>query len=338
MNPLLMKLLARYQAPAGDDGSDTGGTGSQDRGDDFTPTEGDEDAPKSAEKPAAKTSDDTDSDPEGQDGEEEGEDDDKEKDKKAEAKGKKDSRIPLSRHKDIVEKERARRQELERQLAAYQKGSEVAELNEDITKVEDNILKMEKEYAKLISDGETDKAVDLMAKIRKAERQVSETKSDMKIAAAEARATENARYNLTLERIESAYPALNEDHEDFDADMVADVLDLKAAYQARRNMTPSAALQAAVEKLLGKKGAKQQAAVDVTPRVSAKDVAAERKEAAVKKAVDTVKRSPPDMSAVGKDSDKMGGGVTAREVMKMSQAEFNKLDERTLAQMRGDEL
>lgn len=49
MNPLLKKLMARFQAPAGDDGADTGGTdtavvddpgqaGKEDRGDDFTPT------------------------------------------------------------------------------------------------------------------------------------------------------------------------------------------------------------------------------------------------------------------------------------------------------------
>lgn len=40
MNMLLKKLLSRYMAPAGEDGTDTGGTdtGVEDRGDDFTPT------------------------------------------------------------------------------------------------------------------------------------------------------------------------------------------------------------------------------------------------------------------------------------------------------------
>lgn len=40
MNMLLKKLLSSYMAPAGEDGTDTGGTGtgSEDRGDDFTPT------------------------------------------------------------------------------------------------------------------------------------------------------------------------------------------------------------------------------------------------------------------------------------------------------------
>lgn len=52
MNPLLRTLLSRYMAPAGDDGSDTGGTGAIDRGDDFAPT--DDDGATPAKAPATK--------------------------------------------------------------------------------------------------------------------------------------------------------------------------------------------------------------------------------------------------------------------------------------------
>ena len=42
---------------------------------------------------------------------------------------------------------------------------------------------------------------------------------------------------------------------------------------------------------------------------------------------------------MGQDSDKLGGGaVTAKDAMKMSDEDFAKLDEKTLARMRGDEL
>lgn len=57
MNPILKRLLSRLHAPAGDDGADTGGTDTgaaddnaaqDDRGDNFTPTDGDADgAPQS---------------------------------------------------------------------------------------------------------------------------------------------------------------------------------------------------------------------------------------------------------------------------------------------------
>lgn len=348
MNPLLKKLLSRYMAPAGDDGADTGGSGSgddssgADRGDDFTPTDDDADGGTKAAGDA--DGDDIDPDnPDGDDEKEKADEKDKE-DKGGKPKGR-ESRIPLSRHKDLLEKERAKRADLERQLATYQRGKEVAAVNEDITKAEDKILELEKSYAKLMSDGETEKAAETMGKIRRMEREVNEQKAEMKIAAAEARATETARYNIVLERIEAAYPELNEDHEGYDEEVAQDVLDLKAAYQARRNMTPSAALQAAVTKLLGKKTGRQSDAVDTTPRVpkeeakgKGEEVAADRKKKAVERALDADKRTPPSTSKVGVDSDKIGGALTAQTAMKLPDEDFNKLDEKALARMRGDEL
>ena len=193
-----------------------------------------------------------------------------------------------------------------------------------------------------MADGETEKAAALMSQIRGLERQVIEAKSDMKIAAAEARATERARYNIALERIEQAYPALNQDSDEFDEELAADVLDLKASYEARRNMTPTQALQTAVEKLLGSATKAQEKALDTTPRVTDKDVskevAAERKKEAVKKVTEAVNKQPPTTAKVGMDSDRAGGALTAKDVMRLSQDEFSKLTDEMLAKMRGDEI
>jgi hypothetical protein len=38
------------------------------------------------------------------------------------------------------------------------------------------------------------------------------------------------------------------------------------------------------------------------------------------------------------DSDKAGGALTAKDVMKLSQDDFGKLSDEMLARMRGDEL
>ena len=329
MNPLLQKLLSRYMAPAGDDGSDTGGSGVIDRGDSFTPTE-DEPAAKPAPAPKAADSDD-DIDPEDPDADSEAEEETKAEKKQRE------QRIPLSRHKDLLEKERAKRADLERQLSQFQRGTEVASLNQDITQAEESILAMEKQYNALLGEGELDKAAALMSKIRQAERSIGDAKNDMKIAAAEARATERARYNVALERIEAAYPQLNEDHGDYDEALMEDVIDLKGAYE-RKGLTPTAAMQKAVDKLLGTSTKKQEAAIDTTPRVADKDVAAERKKDAVKKTLDAVGKTPPSMTKVGMDSDKAGGSLTAKDVMKLSQDDFRKLPDDVLARMRGDEL
>ena len=101
MNPLLSRLFLRLMAPAGDDGSDTSGTGGTDRGDDFEPTEdeGEGDAATTAAASAVVA---------------EGEDDEDDATADPAADKKREQRIPLSRHKDMLEKERTRRADLER--------------------------------------------------------------------------------------------------------------------------------------------------------------------------------------------------------------------------------
>ena len=249
---------------------------------------------------------------------------------------KKDARIPLSRHEAVLAKERERRTELERQLAQYQQGGQLADVNAEITAAENKIMALEKEHHNLLTDGEIDKATAKMQEIRKLERDMAEAKSDMKIHAAEIRATENARYNVALERIENAFPTLNPDHESYDEDVMAEVADLKSAYQMK-GLTPTAALQKAVKMIVEPRTTKQEVATSTRPNVSDKDVAAERKKGAVDKTVKAVSKTPPNLNRTGLDSDKLGGGkLDPAQVIKMSQKEFATLSEATLAEMRGD--
>lgn len=270
-------------------------------------------------------------------------------DKDADGKTKgKDTRIPLSRHTEILNRERETRKDLERQLAQFQSGKEIATVNETITKLEESVLTKEAEYTKLVADGKTDEATKVMADIRKAERDMAEAKSDMKIQAAEARAVERTRFGIALERIEASYPILNPDHEDYDQEKTDDVLDLKAAYEMR-GLTPTAAMQKAVTTLLGASNSKQEIATTTKPRVNAdevdvevkdgKTVAAARKADAVKKVADAVAGQPANLKDVGADSDKLGGGkLDAKTVMGMSQAKFAQLNDETLSDLRGDNL
>lgn len=92
-----------------------------------------------------------------------------------------------------------------------------------------------------------------------------------------------------------------------------------------------------MKKVLGQADKSQERATEVTPKVDAKDVAAERKKAAVKKSVETSNKTPANPDKVGMDSDKAGGTLTAKEIMKMSQDEFRKLPDDVLSRMRGDD-
>lgn len=261
----------------------------------------------------------------------------KEAEDKDEKESKKDTRIPESRHKAILEKEREKRADLERQLAQYQNGKQVADVNQQITAAEDSIMKMEKEYANLLTDGEIDKATALMAEIRRAERNMAEAKSDMKIQAAEIRATERARYNTSLERIENAFPELNPDHDDYNEELMGEVAELKDAYQMK-GLTPTMALQKAVKALVEPRTTRQEMATSATPRVSDKDVAAERKKDAVEKTSKAMEKQPANLNRAGVDSDKIGGKRDINTIMNMTQKEFAALSEEDLAALRGDTL
>lgn len=332
-----MIILKKYLFRNDDTGESGGGEAVLDRGDDLEPKvvaaaepEGTDPASKAliADLKLEKAP------PADDKGDDKGDEKDDDKDEDDKRKG---ARIPLDRHEKILAKERAARTELEGKLAEYQRGGQVAAINADITALETSVVKLEKEYATALVDGEIDKATAIMVEIRKAERDMSEAKSDMKIEAAEARATERARYNVTLERIEASYPTLNPDHEDFNAELMGEVAELKSAYESR-GRTPTAALQKAVDLLIGAETAKQKDATTVTPRVAEKDVAAERKAAAVTKTVAAVNKTPPSANRVGLDSDKLGGDLSANDVVKMDQDDFAKLSDSALAKMRGDEL
>jgi len=250
---------------------------------------------------------------------------------------KKDSRIPLARHKEILEKEREQRATLERQLAQYQQGGQIADMNAELTAAENAITKMWDEYNTLITDGELQKAADKQRQITKTERDMAEAKSDMKIHAAEVRATERARYNIVLERIENAFPSLNPDHEDYDEAAMSEVAELKDAYQLK-GLTPTAALQKAVKLIVEPRTTRQEIATTAKPNVAEKDVAAERKKDAATKTAGAVAKTPPSLTRTGQNSDRLGGGpLDVAAVMKMSQKEFAQLSESDLAKMRGDD-
>lgn len=332
-------IFNRFMGPA-DDGA--GGAAGNDRGDDFTPTGPDALGADDTAAVDAAAADAAAAALEAELAAKEtppAEDPPADADAETEAKpGKKSApRIPLDRHEAILKKERDVRADLERQLAQYQNGQQVADINATLTAAETRLLALETDYAKLITDGQIEKSAQVMADIRRLEREVSESKSDMKIQAAVSIATEKARYNIALERVEGAYTTLNPDHADFDAELLTDVADLKVTYE-RKGMTPTAALQKAVEKLAKPTTAKQEAAVEVTPLVPKKDIAAERKKDAVEKTLTAVAATPPSTAKVGMDSDKAGGTIGAKDVMKMSYKDFSALPEEALARMRGDVL
>jgi hypothetical protein len=150
------------------------------------------------------------------------------------------------------------------------------------------------------------------------------------------------QYDNTVERLEAAYPVLNEDHDDFDAELMGEVVELRDGFIATGKYTRAQAIKKAAETLMGVKTAKQAAAVNTEVRVNADDVAkakaADRAAAQRTKNGKVAATQPPSTKGVGADHDKLGGVITAEAVMKMNQNDFAKLPESEKARLRGDDL
>lgn len=339
---ILNKFLHRVMKPAGEaDGG--GGDTVVDRGDDFTPTpdaDGEAAAAELAAAEAKKAAPKADA-PAGDEGDADPDDPDAEAAAAAAAKAKaKDTRIPLARHKEILDRERAQREDLEAKLAKFEKAGAVAATNEEITAAEAKLLELEAKYGKLLVDGDNAEAAKVMGEIRLTERGINAAKTQLVAAVAESNAYERVRYDMTVERLEAAYPVLNPDDKDnYDADQVKEVMDLASAYQVQGH-PPAKALQKACGVLLGKETAKQERAVEVTARVdpadAAKKVAEERRKAQLAKNLDTAGRQPPSAKSVGADSDKAGGTLKAADAIRLPYADFVKLPDSDLARLRGD--
>lgn len=195
-------------------------------------------------------------------------------------------------------------------------------------------------YGKLLVDGDNAEAAKVMGQIRLTERGINTAKTQLVAAVAESNAYERVRYDMTVERLEAAYPVLNPDDKDnYDAAQVKEVMDLASAYQVQGH-PPAKALQKACSVLLGKETAKQERAVEVTARVdpaeAAKKVAEERRKAQLAKNLDTAGRQPPNAKSVGADSDKAGGTLKAADAIRLPYADFVKLPDSDLARLRGD--
>lgn len=334
MSPLLQKLLKRYQKQADDDGSDLPG-GDADYGDDFTPTDdGAEDAPAAkgdaGDEPAAADEDLRAAAEELEEGTEEAK-------KTGTPKSGKGKFIPLDRHEKLLKKERTRREELEAQLSQSRAGQQMAQANEDLSRVEDELVAMEAKYNDLLAEGDTQAAAQLMTQIRRKNAELNSITAAQRDAEVMARAVEKVRFDEALDRIEEAYPELDPDSDEYDEDTYQDVYDLMMAGR-QRGLSATKALQRAVARVMGAETTAQKRATTATPRVDENDVASRRRGEAVRRNLDAARRTPPATHRISANNDAAGGALTAKAVMNMSEDDFEKLSDKDLARLRGDVL
>ncbi len=251
----------------------------------------------------------------------------------------KDTRIPLSRHKEILDRERAQRESMAAEIERLKQGQRASETAATIDETESKLVTMEGEYNKLLADGEIAKATAKMTEIRRLERTIGEQRSDERAQAAENRAYARVQYDAIVSNIESAYPVLNQDSDQFDQAKVDEVMELQALYRTGGNLMPAAALQKAVKLIMGTPTTTaEQKAIESTPEpTAAATAAAARKAATLARNIAAAQGTPASTAKVGLNNDEKGGVLTGAMAMKMGQDDFAKLSEKELAKIRGDD-
>ena len=328
MNKAIQQLISRgYWAPAGDGGSDTGGSGEAaatiDRGDDFkSPLDG-AGKPDEKDEADAKTPDAPDLSKEGDETPEEKADREK---AEAEAEAKKRIRIPKARFDEAQAKARQREQALIEEINKLKGGQQASATQKAVSEMRKEIEDLQDKYEDLILDGKKDEARKVRKQVDSMRDELSEYQTNVKSDAARKAAVEELTYNAQLASLEAKYPEMNPEHEDFDEDKVTEIASLLDAF-VKTGQKRDAALSKTVKYVLG-----------AAPAAAKPDDAADKRAIdARKKAADAAKRQPASTTGVGVDSDKAGGkGTGDVDVMKLTQKGFAALDEEAKAKLRGD--
>ena len=339
----IRQLISRgYYAPAGDDGSDAGGGGAVDRGDDFkSPLD---DAGKPAPKDKLDDPDDKGEKDKGEkdkpDPDKEGEETDEEKAERekaeAEAEAKKRIRIPKERFDQAQAKAREREQALRDEIVRLKGGQQAAATTKAVKEMRGEIEALQDKYEDLILDGKKDEARKVRRQVEEMRDELSEYQTNVKSDAARKSAIDEMTYNAQLAGMEAKYPVLNPEHDEFDEAKTDEVATLLGAF-VKSGMSRGEALTKAVKYVVGNAAAPAAKGDDKDD--AAKKVAQERAAEARKKAAEAAKKQPADGKDVGLDSDKAGGkGQGDIDVMKLDQKRFAKLDEDTKAKLRGDDI
>jgi hypothetical protein len=247
--------------------------------------------------------------------------------------------IPKERFDEAVGKEREAREAAERRAdEAERKLNATAQAqvqNKQVEELEATIEALETKHAELLLDGDPVAAAKVMKEIRMSERQIARAESEAISTQRTSQALEGQRVETAIARLEADHAALNPNSESYDADLVELVLSKQSNLIKFEGLAPSVALGKAAASVMERFGKAPEPVVE-TKGLGAQQLA-DRKQAQVKKNIDTANKQPSSMKDSGLDSDKAGAGESL-DVTKMTQEEFAALPKSTLAKLRGDYL
>lgn len=244
-------------------------------------------------------------------------DDEEEQAPRAKAKGKDEPRIPKSRFDEVNE----RRKAAERRLKELEEREKEAEQGVDF-----DFDAKEAEFMEAVLDGDKDKALAIRREIRAAERAIIEQQTARTSAATREQTKAELELQQAIDEAKSTYPAFDDASEAYSQDLTDEVLELFNGYVAQK-YAPAVAMRKATRIVakLHDLGAPSEAEAEEAPapKASLKPGQVERK-------LKAAKRQPPQPKGRAEER--------TVDVLRMSEAEFEKLSEAELRAMRGDML
>lgn len=221
--------------------------------------------------------------------------------------------------------------DLEAKLRSYEEADKKAKESPAVD-YDAQIAAIDKQIADARKDGNTDAVIELMDK--KTELRIAKVASarepaqEIDTSKLTEEALDKLRVDEAITRLEEEYSVLVPDSDDYDPDVVAEIQDLRAAFEAR-GYSRFDALSRAVNYVLPNIESKTEKTIEA-PTLSGP------RKTDVKKNIDAKKRMPPDMLSVATPSDKLGMQNELPSVYKLTEAEFEALPESKKRQMRGD--
>lgn len=239
--------------------------------------------------------------------------------------------IPKSRFDEVIGKERAAREMAERRAAELEEHVRASQVRVDTSKLEEEIEGFEKKYTVAVMQGDDDEAARIMKEIRLRERHIQMQEAERLSSRTMAQTKEQVLVEAAIEKLVASYPELDDRSDSYSQALTDDVLDWQGFYISQKGMAPSKALIEAARRVMDGGGSSRASLRDAQTG----DRGADRKAAAVDRALDASRKQPPSTTKVGADSDKYGVNSKV-DYKKLTEAEREALPEATRARLRGD--
>jgi len=243
--------------------------------------------------------------------------------------------IPKGVFDSRVGKEREAREAAERRAADLEAQLGQVSRSEDVAKLEEGIEALEKQHARLILDGDHEKASQVMRDIRMTERRISNQINAENMAQYVKQTREEMKLDDAITQLETTYAPLNPNDESFNQELVDDVLGWQQVYINRDRLSPSAALTKAADKVMASVKTETATAAPAAGLSAGQTPESSRKAEQVAKNIATAAAQPASLKMAGKDSDK--AGITGSiDMNTISDEDYLALPESMKAQLRGD--